>query len=843
MSPLPVPHRVLPPHPTALLLLVALFAGPRPATAGERLVRVPLHPGLSAQRLVDAGLDVVSVHGNACLLLLRPEDEAALGALGATSVLLDPDPGRTAALRARAELTARPAAPGRRVRSAARPDGIVRDELLPPFGSGSLGGYWTNAEVKMKLDDLVASDAAGLVADKVDTIGLSRRNRPICALTLGKPWLGPGPDPRPVVYLSALTHAREPGGMQTLFYWVDDLLARYPSDPMARELLEQRRIVICPVVNPDGYAINESLFVSLGTFGMWRKNARDNDNNNVLTSADGVDINRNYGYAFGLSSGSSSAPSAQDYRGPAAFSEPETQAQRDEVIALKPTTGLSFHTFGDWHLHAWGYTPVATADSAWWYRWDDDATRDNAYQSGQSTRVLYAVSGEFNDWVYGDTLLKPRGYTWTPEIGDDDDGFWPPPSRMAPLAQENLWRCDYTAAIAGPFVQVESFALDPPSLDAGYDAELTLTVTNVGLRDTGLPVHATLTPLSAGVTVLQPAIDLPAVAARSTVTGADAFTVALDDSVTPGRLITFQVDFTTADGHASRDRIQLPCGTPTRVFFDDATAGPGRWLTGGWGVETSADPADPGPYFADSPGGTYPSNMNRTFRTLTPVSLSGSWVHAYLTYRAKWDFETKYDGGLIGQSADGVNFMPLASTGTRPARGQSGSVLPTAGVPAVIGTRHLWRSDRADLSPFAGLGAPPRYLRFQSLSDAGVVFDGLDLDDIAVDVYDPAAQPTPATVEIGATPELSLAPPSPNPAHARTSLAFALPHGSHVTLELFDLAGRRVATLADGPFAAGRWARSWDLADAAGHRVGPGLYLARLASGDGVRVQRVVVLW
>jgi hypothetical protein len=338
-------------------------------------------------------------------------------------------------------------------------------------------------------------------------------------------------------------------------------------------------------------------------------------------------------------------------------------------------------------------------------------------------------------------------------------------------------------------------------------------------------------------------MDLPMVAARTTVTGADAFTVALDDTVTPGRLLSFQIDFTTADGHASRDRIQFPCGTPTRVFLDEATTGLGRWLTSGWGTETSADAANPGPYFADSPGGTYPANMNRPFRTLSPVALSGPWVHAYLTYRAKWDFETKYDGALLGQSADGVNFTPLASTGTRPSKGQTGSVLPTAGVPAVIGTRHDWKTDRADLSPFVGLGALPRYFRFQSLSDAGVNFDGLDLDDIAVDVYDPAAQPKPTAVGSGPALELALAPPTPNPTHTPATFTFALPRASHVTLELFDPAGRRVRTLADGRFVAGRWVRGWDLADAAGRRVRSGLYLARLASDDGVRMQRVVVLW
>ena len=45
----------------------------------------------------------------------------------------------------------------------------------------------------------------------------------------------------------------------------------------------------------------------------------------------------------------------------------------------------------------------------------------------------------------------------------------------------------------------------------------------------------------------------------------------------------------------------------------------------------------------------------------------------------------------------------------------------------------------------------------------------------------------------------------PNPFSGRTSIAFELPRRSHVRLEIFDLAGRRVCTLADRPFDGGRW--------------------------------------
>ena len=47
-------------------------------------------------------------------------------------------------------------------------------ETLPPFGSGSLAGYWTLEEVKMKLDDLVASDTHDVVADKIWSVACER---------------------------------------------------------------------------------------------------------------------------------------------------------------------------------------------------------------------------------------------------------------------------------------------------------------------------------------------------------------------------------------------------------------------------------------------------------------------------------------------------------------------------------------------------------------------------------------------------------------------------------------------------------------------------------------------
>ena len=470
--------------------------------------------------LLRAGFDVTHVHGTTAQLLARPHDLARLAALGATVRVLDPSPGRTAAARARAELAARPAPASARVLSATGPDGVYRIQSLPPFGSGSMGGYWTAAEIKMKLDQLVANDTQNLVADKIDTVGWSREGRPVWGLKVAKA-VG-GTDTRPVVFFNALTHSREPGSMQAVFWFIDDVLAKYGTDPLATRILDQRALYIVPLVNPDGYAVNEAIYSGSGgsTFGLWRKNTRDNNNSGQFEpDSDGVDINRNYGYNWGLNdSGSSPTPTAETYRGPSAFSEPETQAQRDLVTALKPVTGFSFHSHGDLLLHPWGSTTTPTPDNAAFAEWSDLMSRDNAYASGATPNVLYDVNGDFNDWAYGDTLAKPRGFTWTPEIGTDVDNFWPPPSRIVPLAVEQVRPCYLVAAIAGAYVRGAGFDLVEGAMNAGRLTNLVVRARNLGAKSgTGAGLAGTMVALDAGAHVLNATVNYPAAGPRQTV--------------------------------------------------------------------------------------------------------------------------------------------------------------------------------------------------------------------------------------------------------------------------------------------------------------------------------------
>ncbi len=84
--------------------------------------------------------------------------------------------------------------------------------------------------------------------------------------------------------------------------------------------------------------------------------------------------------------------------------------------------------------------------------------------------------------------------------------------------------------------------------------------------------------------------------------------------------------------------------------------------------------------------------------------------------------------------------------------------------------------------------------------------------------------------------------PHPNPFNPTVTLPFTLAAPGRVRLEVFDLAGRRIATLADGAFEAGEQALAWDGRDGAGHAQASGVYFARFATVGYTETKRLVLL-
>jgi glycosidase len=112
---------------------------------------------------------------------------------------------------------------------------------------------------------------------------------------------------------------------------------------------------------------------------------------------------------------------------------------------------------------------------------------------------------------------------------------------------------------------------------------------------------------------------------------------------------------------------------------------------------------------------------------------------------------------------------------------------------------------------------------------------------IYTDVDVPSPDPTLYNVddEDGPAAPLTFAldPAYPNPFAEAATIAYALPAPSDVRLEVFDLLGRRVAVLVDGPQPAGRH-RATFRADG----LGAGTYLVRLAAAGATATHRVTLL-
>ncbi len=82
----------------------------------------------------------------------------------------------------------------------------------------------------------------------------------------------------------------------------------------------------------------------------------------------------------------------------------------------------------------------------------------------------------------------------------------------------------------------------------------------------------------------------------------------------------------------------------------------------------------------------------------------------------------------------------------------------------------------------------------------------------------------------------------PNPFNPRVELKFGLPHPSHVTLDIYDVRGMKIATVADEAYQSGHHSVFWEGADHNGRRVASGVYFARLKADEIGFTQRLMLV-
>ncbi|MFQ5496092.1 MAG: T9SS type A sorting domain-containing protein, partial [Phycisphaerae bacterium] len=82
----------------------------------------------------------------------------------------------------------------------------------------------------------------------------------------------------------------------------------------------------------------------------------------------------------------------------------------------------------------------------------------------------------------------------------------------------------------------------------------------------------------------------------------------------------------------------------------------------------------------------------------------------------------------------------------------------------------------------------------------------------------------------------------PNPFNPATTIRFALPVRTHVRLTVYDVAGRRVATLVDETRPAGAHRVVWDRMSRSGNPVASGVYFYRIEAGKFKMTKKMVLL-
>lgn len=393
----------------AALLVAALAPVARTESTAPMLVRVSVADSEDAEFLFERFDETHNHSASEVELLLWPGDRALLDAAGYTYRVVSEDLfARDQALRANAPIVSVPM-PG--------PD-RTDYRRLPDY----------NAEMRE------IAEKNKKIAKLLTLPNTTLEGREVLGLEIAKNVKRN--DGRPIFYLDALHHAREWPAAEYAMIYAHHLIESYGKDKKITRLLRKARVIIVPLVNPDGFDYSRESVLSAhptvasatstmaagnGFEGYWRKNRRSLTGATVPAAqknpdAYGVDPNRNYSYLWGDSNGGSSGSQIdQTYRGTAPFSEPETQNVRSIILSRTIAGVITNHTYQATVLRAGGGSAP-----------DDKMLEDLAirmakpmnYQSRGS--VGYPTTGTTDDWTY--EITGTLGFT----IEHGRLGFHPP---------------------------------------------------------------------------------------------------------------------------------------------------------------------------------------------------------------------------------------------------------------------------------------------------------------------------------------------------------------------------------------------------------------------------------
>ncbi|MEV4199845.1 M14 family zinc carboxypeptidase [Micromonospora globbae] len=307
----------------------------------------------------------------------------------------------------------------------------------PPAAHGDAGtfafppadsNYHDYAELTAVVNRVVADHPT--IARKL-SIGSSYEGRDLMAVKISDNVATDENEPE--ILFNSQQHAREHLTVEMAIYLLNLFTDGYGSDSRITNVVNSREIWIVPTMNPDGSEYD----IATGSYRSWRKNRQPNSGSSYV----GTDLNRNWGYQWGCCGGSSGSTSSETYRGPSAFSAPETQALRNFVNSRvvggvqQIKANIDFHTYSELVLWPFGYTYNNTAPGMTADQYNTFATigqqmaATNGYTPEQSSD-LYITDGDSIDWMWGQHGIW--AYTFEMYPGSASGGGFYPPDEVIP---------------------------------------------------------------------------------------------------------------------------------------------------------------------------------------------------------------------------------------------------------------------------------------------------------------------------------------------------------------------------------------------------------------------------
>ncbi len=571
------------------------------------------------------------------------------------------------------------------------------------FNLGSMGGFYTYAEMLQELDDMHALYPNLITAKTTISDYITYENRPIYSVKISdNPEVN---ETEPEILFTAVHHAREPASMQQLLFYMWYLLENYATDNEIKSIVDNTEQYFVPVVNPDGYIYNQITNPNGG--GFWRKNRRNNGDGSF-----GVDNNRNYSYHW-RESGVSNSGSGQTWPGTAAFSEPENQAIKWFCEQHEFIMALNNHTYSGLLLYPFGYAAnTPTVEDSLFEGISGLMVTENNYINGAAAS-LYEAAGDSDDWMYGDTTTKNKIYAMTPEIGYS---FWPEQGKIIPLCKSMMYHNITAAHLITNYAHLTD---KTDSFLPALTGNIAYSIKRFGLQE----------PANFTVSILPVSDNIVSVGNVQSHNGMQLFqqengtiSYTLDNSIQNGDIVEYKLQLN--NGQFTTEQTIVKTFGATQIVFADAANTLNNYNPTNWST-TNATYYSASSSITDSPFGNYSNNVNRTIELSNIIDLTNVII-AKATFYAKWDIERDYDYVQFEITTDGgVNWIPQCGKYTNLGVENQGIF----GQPNYDGKKSEWVKEEIDLSDY--LGEQIRF-RFQLVSDGSTVKDGFYFDDFNV---------------------------------------------------------------------------------------------------------------